>query len=142
MIIGEIMTEQSFRTCRYANGCFDPCCDAPCPKHGNKSDQCGVSQGSNECFAIVCPTCKCFQEKDNVEKYTDENILLEAKTTTDELLSECDPGNLGRPLCAILVGDDGYCIRRSATFDGDYDTLIYGVTLVLEDLEETVKDRR
>jgi hypothetical protein len=133
------MTEQSFRTCRFAQGCFDPCCDAPCPKHGNPDDRCGVSQGSDECFAIVCPTCKSFQERDNVEKYTDENILLEAKTTTDELLSEFTPGHLGRPLCAILVGDDGYCIQYSPAFDGDDDNLIYGVKMVLEDLEKPRK---
>ena len=144
-MIGESMTEQSFWTCRYASGCFDPCCDAPCPKHGNRDDRCGVTQGSEECFAIVCPTCRSFQEREDVDKYTDENILLEAKTTTDELLSGFTPRHLGRPLCAILIGDDGYYLKHSTAFDGDDNNLIYGVTMVLEDLEKTrntIKDIR
>jgi len=131
------MTEQSFRTCRNASGCFDPCCDAPCQRHGSDDGPCRVEQGSDECFKIVCPTCTIFQEKENVEKYTDENLLLEVKKATEGLLSDINPGNLGRPLCIIMIGDMGYYYRKLPAFDGDYDDLIERLNSVREDLEET-----
>lgn len=130
------MTQQSFTTCRNANGCFDPCCDAPCPKHGNKDDPCGVKQGSNECFEIAYPTCKIYEEKDNADKYTDENILLEVKDATNGLLSEIVPANVGRPLCIIMIGDEGYYFRKAPAFDGDYDNLIECLNYLIEDLKE------
>ena len=130
------MTEQSFITCRLAHDCFDPCCDAPCPKSGNNNDPCGVGQGSNECFKIVCPTCTIYEEKDNADKYTDENILLEVKDATDGLLSEIVPENIGRPLLTIMIGDEGYYLRTSPAFDGDYDTLITCLNYLIEDFKE------
>jgi hypothetical protein len=133
------MTEQSFRTCLYASGCFDPCCDAPCPKAGPGEDPCGVEQGSDECFKIVCPTCKSFQEKENVEKYTDENLSLEVKNATEGLLSNINPGNLGRPLCIIMIGDMGYYYRKLPAFDGDYDKLIETLNFIKEDFEASPK---
>ena len=129
------MTEQSFITCLNAPGCFDPCCDAPCPKRGNIDDPCGVEQGSNECFKIACPTCKIYQEKEHADKYTDENILSEMKTTTDGILSDLVPENVGRPLCIIIIGDEGYSYRTSPAFDGDYDNLITGLNYVIDDLK-------
>ena len=130
------MPVQSFFTCRFASGCFDPCCDGACPKHGNINDPCDVEQGSNECFKIVCPTCKNFQEKDNVEKYTDENILLEAKNATDGMLSELVPETLGRPLCMIMIGDVGWYVRDLPAFDGDYEHLIDCLNYIIEDYKK------
>ena len=126
------MTEQSFRTCRFAYGCFDPCCDAPCPKRG----LCGVEQGSDECFTIVCPTCESFEEKDDAEKYTDENIISETKTVMDQVLSEIVPENVGRPVAVIMIGDMGFHIRNSTVIDSDDDDLIYLLTNVVEFLKE------
>ncbi len=131
------MTVQSFRTCLYASGCFDPCCDGACPKHGSGKGPCGVAQGSDECFKIVCPTCKIFHEKDNVEKYTDENLSLEVKNATDGLLSDIVPGNIGRPLCIIMIGDMGYYYRELPAFDGDYDDLIESLNYIRKDFEES-----
>ncbi len=65
------------------------------PKTWRLDDPCGAVQGSDECFKIVCPTCTIFQEKDNVEKYTDENLSLEVKNATEGLLSNIVPGDLG-----------------------------------------------
>ena len=130
------MTEQSFITCLNASGCFDPCCDAECPKHANIDDSCGVEQGSKECFRIACPTCKNFQEKDNADKYTGENLLLEVKNITDGIFSDLDPENVGRPLLVILIGDEGYSYRTSPAFDGDYENLIDCLKLVIDDLKE------
>jgi hypothetical protein len=129
------MTIQSFRTCRFASGCFDPCCDAPCPKHGLDDGPCGVEQGSDECFKFVCPTCTLFQEKDHVEKYTDENLAREVRNATKVLLSDINPGNLGRPLCIIMIGDMGYYCRKLPGFDGDYDTLNESLNYIREDFE-------
>jgi hypothetical protein len=130
------MTEQSFLTCSLANGCFDPCCDAPCPKHANSDDPCGIEQGSNECFKIVCPTCTIYQEKDNADKYTNENILSEIENETDGLLSNISPENLGRPLCIIMFGDNGYYYRTSPAFNGDYETLMNCLNYLSEDFKE------
>ena len=133
------MTEQSWITCQYGNGCFDPCCDAPCPKHANDDDPCGFEQGSDECFKIVCPTCKSLQEKENVEKYTDENLSREVKNATKGLLSNIVPGNLGRPLCIIMIGDMGYYYRKLPAFEGDYDKLIENLNYIREDFEASPK---
>ena len=130
------MTEQSFITCRLALGCFDPCCDAPCPKHANHDDPCRVEQGSRECFRIACPTCKVFQEKDNADKYTNVNLVREAKDITDGIFTDLDPENVGRPLLVILLGDQGYYYRKSPAFDGDYESLIMSLNFVLDDLKE------
>ena len=136
ILMCEIMTEQSFITCLNARGCFDPCCDAPCPKHANPDDPCGVEQGSKECFRIACPTCTIFQEKENAEKYTDENLLREVKNITDGIFSDLDPENVGRPSLVVLIGDQGYYYRKSPAFDGDYDKLITSLTYVIDDLKE------
>ena len=130
------MTEQSWITCQYGNGCFDPCCDAPCPKRGNIDDPCGVEQGSNECFKIACPTCTIYQAKENADKYTDENILLEVKNTTDGVLTDLVPENVGRPLCIVIIGDEGYSYRMSPAFEGDYDTIIAGLEFLIDDLKK------
>jgi len=129
------MTEQSWITCLNGNDCFDPCCDAPCQKHANIDDPCGVEQGSNECFKIACPTCTIFQEKENADKYTDENILLEVKNTTDRVISGLVPENVGRPLCIIIIGDEGYSYRTSPAFDGDYDNIIAGLEFLIYHLK-------
>jgi hypothetical protein len=110
-------------------------------KNGNKDEPCGVEQGSNECFAIACPTCKIYQEKENGDKYTDENILREVKNETDGLLSEIVPQNVGRPLCIIMIGDEGYYYRKSPAFDGDYDNLITCLNYLIEDFKERSQGR-
>jgi hypothetical protein len=111
------------------------------PNHGNVDKPCGVEQGSKECFKIACPQCKKYQEKDDADKYTDENILLEVKNATDGLLFDLVPEDLGRPLCTILIGDNGFYLRSSPAFDGDYDNLIACLTDVIEDLKERPLDR-
>jgi hypothetical protein len=130
------MTEQSFITCSLAYGCFDPCCDAPCPKRQNNAGPCGVEQGSHECFEIVCPTCTIFQEKEHADKYTNENILREVKDLTDGIFTDLTPKSVGRPLVVVMIGDEGYCYRTSPAFDGDHDSLITCLNYVIEDLEE------
>ena len=130
------MTEQSFITCLNAHNCFDPCCDAECPKHANPDDPCRVGQGSRKCFRIACPTCKNFLEKENADKYTDENLLLEVKNITDGIFTDLDPENVGRPLLVVLIGDEGYYYRKSPAFDGDYDNLITSLSYVIDDLKE------
>lgn len=130
------MTVQSFRTCRFALGCFDPCCDGDCPKHGNTDDPCGVEQGSRECFKIVCPTCKHYQERDDAGKYTNKNILHEVKNATKGIVSDINPEMLGRPLCIVLIGDDGFYVRNLPAFNGDDEILIECLNDVIEHLKE------
>jgi hypothetical protein len=61
--------------------------------------------------------------------------LLEVKNTTDGVLSDLVPENVGRPLCVIVIGDEGYCSRMSPAFEGDYDTLIAGLEFLIDDLK-------
>lgn len=130
------MTRQSFITCLNAPGCFDPCCDAPCPKHRDTDDPCGVEQGSRECFKIVCPTCKHYQERDDADKYTRKNILHEVKNATKAIIADIDPEMLGRPLSVVLIGDDGFYIRNLPAFDGDEGILIECLADVIGHLKE------
>jgi hypothetical protein len=132
----EPMTEQSFITCLNAHNFFDPCCDAPCPKHADPDDPCGIEQGSRECFRIACPTCTNFQEKENADKYTDENMVHEVKNITDGIFTDLDPENVGRPLLVVLIGDEGYYYRKSPAFDSDYESLIMSLNFVVDDLKE------
>ena len=52
------------------------------------------------------------------------------------MLSNIIPGNLGRPLCIIMIGDMGYYYRKLPAFDGDYDALITSLNYVIDDLKE------
>ena len=79
---------------------------------------------------------KYFLEKENADKYTDENLVREVKNITDGIFTDLDPENVGRPLLVVLIGDEGHYYRKSPGFDGDYDSLITSLGYVIDDLKE------
>ena len=134
------MTVQSFRTCLYASGCFDPCCDAPCPKHADPV------RTPAEWSRAVMSVLRSYARHANPsrKKRTLKNIPMKTfhsrlRTATEGLFSDINPGNLGRPLCFIMIGDMGYYYRKLPAFDGDYDKLIETLNLYREDFEESPK---
>jgi hypothetical protein len=65
-----------------------------------------------------------------------KNILREVKNATKGIVSDINPEMLGRPLCIVLIGDDGFYVRNLPAFDGDDDILIECLNDVIEHLKE------
>jgi hypothetical protein len=49
--------------------------------------------------------------------YSEPNILLELKATTDKLLDGVEAKTIGRPMFVVVMGDNGAGAVRSPTFD-------------------------
>ena len=81
-------------------------------------------QGSDECFKIVCPTCKYSRKKITLKNIPMKTFYSRLRTQQKDYYPIINPGNLGRPLCIIMIGDMGYYYRKLPAFDGDYDDLI------------------
>lgn len=74
--------------------------------------------------------------------YSEPNILLELKATTDKLLDGVDAKTIGRPMFVVVMGDNGAGAVRSPNFNvPDEETNDIFVTYLTEVLRMYKRNR-
>ena len=81
-------------------------------------------------------TDKCNCSNCGRDLYSESNILLETKCLVDDLINGMDADTVGRPIFALIIGDNGTDWRTSDTLTLDDDEEL---SLFIMSLEEIIK---